>query len=50
MWFKHKKRPHQQARIELLDSEDDNSGNETASADMNGANSTDNGSSKNESD
>jgi hypothetical protein len=45
-----RKRLQQQARIELLDSEDDNSGNETASADINGANGTDNESSKNESD
>jgi hypothetical protein len=30
-----RKRPQQQARIEWLDSEDDDSGNETASADIN---------------
>jgi hypothetical protein len=44
-------RPQQKAQIELLDSEDDDSGNETAgSADINGANGNDNGSSDNESD
>jgi hypothetical protein len=45
-----RKRPQQQARIELLDSEDDDSGNETASANINGANETDNESSGNERD
>jgi hypothetical protein len=43
-------RLQQQARIELLDSEDDGSGNETASAKINGANRTDNELSDNESD
>jgi hypothetical protein len=43
-----RKRPQQQARIELLDSEDDGSGNE--SANINGANGTDNESSDNERD
>jgi hypothetical protein len=45
-----RKRPQQQARIELLDSEDDDSGNETASADKNGAKGTDNELRENESD
>jgi hypothetical protein len=36
-----RKRPQQQAHIELLDSEDDDSGNETASANTYGANRTD---------
>jgi hypothetical protein len=45
-----RKRPQQHARIELLDSEDDGSGNETASAEINGANGTDNELSDNESD
>jgi hypothetical protein len=46
-----RKRPQQQARIELLDSEDDDSGNETAgSADINGPNRNDDGLSDNESD
>jgi hypothetical protein len=45
-----RKRPQQQAQIELLDSEDDNSGNKTASADINGANRSDNESSDNEND
>ena len=45
-----RKRPQQQARIELLNSEDDNSGNETASANVNGANGTDNELSDNEND
>jgi hypothetical protein len=45
-----RKRPQQQARIELLESEDDDSGNETASANINGANGTDNESSDNEND
>jgi hypothetical protein len=44
------KRLQQQAQIELLGSEDDDSGNETASADINGANGTDGESSDNESD
>jgi hypothetical protein len=45
------KRPQQQARIELLESEDDASGNETAaSANINGANGTDNESSDDERD
>jgi hypothetical protein len=43
-------RPQQQARTELLESEDDNSGNETASANINGANGTDNESSDDERD
>jgi hypothetical protein len=43
-------RPKQQARIELLDSEDDDSGNESASANINGANGTDNESSDKERD
>ncbi len=43
-----RKRPQQQARIELLDSEDDNSGNETASANIDGENGSDNESSNNE--
>jgi hypothetical protein len=48
---KAKTSPQQQARIELLDSEDDNSGNETASsADINSANRNYNGLSDNESD
>jgi hypothetical protein len=33
-----RKRPQEQGRIELLDSENDDSGNESASADKNGAN------------
>jgi hypothetical protein len=33
-----RKRPQEQARIELLDSENDDSGNESASANINGAN------------
>ena len=45
-----RKRPQQQARIELLDSEDDGSGNESASANINGANGTDNESSDDEKD
>jgi hypothetical protein len=45
-----RKRPQQQARIELLESEEDDSGNETASANINGANGTDNESSDNERD
>jgi hypothetical protein len=45
-----RKRPQQQARIELLESEDDDSGNETASANINGANGTDNKSSDDERD
>jgi hypothetical protein len=45
-----RKRPQQQARNELLDSEDDNSGNESASANINGANGTDNESSDDEKD
>ncbi len=45
-----RKRPQQQARIELLDSEDDDSGNETASANINGANGTDDESSNEERD
>jgi hypothetical protein len=45
-----RKRPQQQARIELLESEHDNSGNETASANINGANGTDNESSNDERD
>jgi hypothetical protein len=45
-----RKCPQQQARIELLDSEDDDSGNETASANINGANGTDNESRDNEND
>jgi hypothetical protein len=44
------KHPQQQARIELLDSEDAHSGNKTASADIKGTNGTDNESSENESD
>jgi hypothetical protein len=44
------KRPQQQARIELLDSQDDDSGNESASANINGANGPDNESSNNERD
>jgi hypothetical protein len=44
------KRPQQQAWIELLESEDDDSGNEIASANINGANGTDNESSDNERD
>jgi hypothetical protein len=46
-----RKRPQQHARIELLDSEDGDSGNETAgSADINGPNGNDDGLSGNESD
>ena len=45
-----RKRPQQQARIELLDSEDDNSGNETASANIDGENGSDSQSSNNEND
>jgi hypothetical protein len=45
-----RKRPQQQARVELLESEDDGSGNETASANINGANGTDNESSDDERD
>jgi hypothetical protein len=45
-----RKRPQQQARIELLESEDDDSGNETASANINGANGTDKESSDDERD
>ena len=45
-----RKRPQQQARIELLDSEDDGSGNESASANINRANGTDNESSDDEKD
>jgi hypothetical protein len=45
-----RKCPQQQARIELLDSEDDDSRNEIASANINGANGTDNESSDNERD
>jgi hypothetical protein len=45
-----RKRPQQQARIEWLESEDDDSGNETASANINGANGTDHESSDDERD
>jgi hypothetical protein len=45
-----RKRPQQQARIELLESVDDNSRNETASANINGANGPDNESSDDERD
>jgi hypothetical protein len=45
-----RKCPQHQARIELLDSEDDGSGNESASANINGANGTDNESSEDEKD
>jgi hypothetical protein len=45
-----RKHPQQQARIELLDSEDDGSGNESASANINGAIGTDNESSDDEKD
>jgi hypothetical protein len=45
-----RKCPQQQAQIELLDSEDDGSGNESASANINGANGTDNESSGDEKD
>jgi hypothetical protein len=45
-----RKRPQQQAPIELLDSEDDGSGNESASANINGKYGTDNESSDDEKD
>jgi hypothetical protein len=45
-----RKRPQQQAQIELLESEADNSENETASTNINGANGTDNESSGDERD